>query len=121
MGSVPHPSPVLPIPSSAQLPLTKLRAGDRRGLIRVGAAKESQDKVLRGGPCPRDTKSPLTQRFSTSGKGHKGFPTWITAPSPALMIMPRCWLSQGLDGAGGHRGPPPGQEREQPAPSVCWQ
>lgn len=60
-------------------------------------------------------ESPLTQHFFTSDKGHKG---WITAPSPALMIMPRCWLSQGLAGPGGHKDPPQGR-RETSQPPVC--
>lgn len=69
-------------------------------------------------PCPGDTESPLTQHFSTAGSGHKGFPTWITAPSLALMIKPSRWLSQGLDGAGRHRGPPQGR-RQTSQPPTC--
>lgn len=76
------------------------------------------DKVPKGDPAPGTPNPSHTQHFSTSGRGHKGFPTWITAASPALMIMPRHWLSQGLAGSVGHKCPPQGR-RETSQPATC--
>lgn len=88
MGSVSHPNPVLPIPSSIELPLTKhsveLGVGGHKLVDMSGCPqrKPGQGAWGRGGrgpPCHSDTKSPLltwqgTQRLSHLGQGSKPSP-----------------------------------------------
>lgn len=96
------------------------RGGDKSWLTWASAAKESQDEVLKGDPAPRTLNPPLTQHFSTSGRGHKGFPTWITAPSPALDDSTKVLAEPGVGWGWGTQGTSTGQERDQLAPNMCW-
>lgn len=72
--------------------------------------------MLKGDPAPRTLNPPLTQHFSTSGRGHKGFPTWITAPSPALDDSTKVLAEPGVGWGWGTQGTSTGQERDQLAP-----
>lgn len=95
MGSVSHPNPVLPIPSSVELPLTK-----HSGELGVGGHKlvdmsgYPQREPGQGAWWGGDTTLPqrhqiplLTWHSSAAGRGHKDFPTRVKGPSPALMLM----------------------------------